>query len=127
MNFKKIVSQLIITIPISLLAFLFSDSIEGNIMGGIGTSVGFPFTYYHCVFMPELTNGNYINYNRPFVLVLDILLFILITAIIYSSFSDKEFDIKKLSKISLFEIGVFNIFVLYIFIQYITPVLVRGC
>jgi len=119
MKFKKIIDQLPITLPISLLAFLLVDLMMENIVGGISSSLGLPFPYWHCVFMSDLTSSSDVSYFSPLFLAIDVILFILITALIYNSFGKKKIDIKKLNKLPLFILAMFNIFVLYYFFKHI--------
>lgn len=122
MNLKKIANQLPITLPVSLFVFLFSDLVMENIVGGISSSLGLPFPYWHCVFMPDLTASWDVSYFSPLFLAIDLFLFILLTILIYGLFSSKEIDIKKINKISLCILVIFNIFAWYFFFKHVISV-----
>jgi len=122
MSFKKIINQLPVTLPISLLAFLFSDLMMENVVGGFSLSLGLPLPYWCCVFMPDLTSSGDGSYFSPLFLAIDVILFILITDLIYNSFGKKKINIKKLNKLPLFILAMFNIFVLYYFFKHVISI-----
>lgn len=125
MNIEKILRQSAQALPVSLVLFLFLDFIFGNIIGGISTSLGFPITYYRCVFMPELARG-VSSFFDPLMLVVDVVILFLAVFLFYNA-SSREKDFKKTNWSLTLTIIILNVVVLYFFYQHVVFVSQLQC
>lgn len=125
MNIGKILRKSAQALPVSLILFLFLDFIFGNIIGGISTSLGFPITYYRCVFMPELARG-VPSFFDPLMLVVDIVILFLAVFLFYNA-SSGEKDFKKTNWLLTLAIIVLNLIVLHFFYQHVVFVSQSQC
>jgi len=78
----RVLKTSLLTIPFSILLFLFMDLLMSSVFGGYATTKGFPVPYYRDVW----TTPN-IDYSLPVVKYIDIfLIYIISTFIVLKSF-----------------------------------------
>lgn len=79
MNTEKLFKLSLYTLPISLLIFFINDALMGFILGGLGTTRGFPIPYYRDIWATP-----HVEFNQPGIIIIDVLIFyIVITLFAY--------------------------------------------
>jgi hypothetical protein len=89
---KNILKIVLITMPLSILFFLFVYIIEINVSGGLADAWGFPFLVYY-----NLYSSPGVEFYNPLVILVDIFLIYLVFTIIgllYLFLKDKKIKMK---------------------------------